>query len=188
MKKVAFTRHLIVLTLGLLLLTVNGYSSGRDQTRKEKKEARKAELLANFQILDSLIQNKSFVIVADFLQNQYGDRIIVPNQVNFIKVDSKDAVLQTGSNSGLGGNGVGGNTAEGTIKDWKVTKNFKSLSYNVRFSLISNIGIYDVSMDLSSDTNALATITGLTRGRLIYEGHVETIGNSGIFKGNQTRF
>jgi hypothetical protein len=188
MKKVAYTRHLIVLTLGLLLLMVSGYSSGQELTKKEKKEAREAELQANFQILDTLIQNKTFVIVADFLQNQYGDRVIVPNQVNFIKVDSKDAVLQTGNRSGVGGNGVGGNTAEGSIENWKVTKNFKTLSYNVRFSMMSNIGSYDVSMDLSSDTNARATITGMTRGKLIYEGHVETIGNTSIFKGNQTRF
>jgi hypothetical protein len=188
MKKVAFTRHLKVLILGILLLTVNGYISGQELTKQEKKEARKAELQANFQILDSLIRNKSFVIVADFLQNEYGDRVFVPNEVNFIKVDSKDAVLQTGSYRGVGGNGVGGNTAEGSIENWNVSKNVKSLSYYIRFSMMSNIGIYDVSMNLSSDTNAYATITGLTKGKLIYEGHVETIGNSGIFKGNQTRF
>jgi hypothetical protein len=188
MKKLALNRVGMVLTIGLCLIATNSYGSGNKLTRKEKKEARRAELLTNFQILDTLLQNKTFVIIADYLENGYGDRIVVPNLLNFIKVDSKTAVLQTGSNYSMGYNGVGGATAEGTIDHWEVTKNFKSLSYTVRFSVVTNIGIYDVFLDLSSDTNARATITGLTMGRLIYDGHLETIGNSAIFKGQQYRF
>ncbi len=187
MKKLALNKVGMVLTMGLFLMA-NSYASGSGLTKKEKKEARRAELLTNFQILDTLLRNKTFVIIADYLENGYGDRVIVPNWLNFIKVDSKNAVIQTGSNYGLGYNGVGGATAEGTIDHWEVIKNFKSLSYSVRFSVITNIGIYDVLLDLMSDTNARATITGLTNGRLIYDGHLETIGNSPIFKGVQTRF
>ncbi len=188
MKKLALNRLGMILTIGLCMIANNSYSSGSKATRKDKKEARRAELLANFQVLDTLLQNKTFVIVADYLENGYGDRIVVPNMLNFIKVDGPNAVLQTGSNYGPGYNGVGGSTAEGTIDRWSVTKNLKSLSYTVRFSLATNIGIYDVFLDLGADTYARATITGLTRGRLIYDGHLETIGNSAIFKGQQNRF
>jgi hypothetical protein len=188
MKKLTLNRVGVVLTIGLCLIATNSYGSGSRLTRKERKEARRAELLTNFRILDTLLQNKTFVINADYLENGYGDRVVVPDLLNFIKVDSKNAVLQTGSNYGMGYNGVGGVTAEGTIDHWEVTRNLKSLSYYVSFTVVTNIGIYDVFLDVSSDTNARATITGLTRGKLIYDGHLETIGNSSIFKGNQYRF
>jgi hypothetical protein len=188
MKKLALHRVGMVLTIGLCLISTNSYGSGSRQTKKERKEARRAELLVNFQILDSLLENKSFVITADYLENGYGDRVVVPNLLNFIKVDSENAVLQTGSNYSIGYNGLGGSTAEGTIDRWQVTRNFKSLSYYVSFTVVTDIGIYDVFLDLSADTYARATITGLSMGKLIYGGHLETIGNAGIFKGQQYRY
>jgi hypothetical protein len=188
MKKIALNRIGLFLAIGFCLISGNSYSSDSKLSRKEKKEARKAELLANFQALDTLIQKKTFVIEADYLENKYGERIIVPHLLNFIKVDSVTAVLQTGSNYGPGYNGVGGVTAEGRLENWKVVKNFKSLYYSVRFTVTTNIGIYDVFMDLGADTYARATITGLTNGELIYDGHIETVGNSAIFKGQQYRF
>jgi hypothetical protein len=152
-------------------------------SKQEKKEARKAGLVANFQFLDTLIQSKNFVIEATFLENKYGERIFVAPGLNFIRVDSTNGVLQTGSYNGMSSNGVGGVTVEGRVSRWRVVKNFKSLSYYIQFSVESNTGVYDVSITLTADNNAQATITGNTSGKLIYDGHLEAFNNSSVYKG-----
>ena len=155
-------------------------------TKQEKKEVRKAQLYANFQAIDTLLNRRSIVLEADFLRNQYGDRVPVNSTINFIKIEPDNVVLQTGNNYGPGYNGVGGVTAEGTINSWRLTKNLKHMNYNLRFSVSTNIGTYDVFMLIGANNNASATITGLTRGKLVYEGRVKALYNSSVFKGRKT--
>ena len=172
--------------LGFLLISMNINSQDNHLSPREKKELRKTQMNANFIILDSLLNAKSFVLEADFLADKYGDRIPVVSTLNFVKVDQSKGVLQTGSDFRVGYNGVGGVTAEGSIGGWKVSKNLKSLSYNLRFTLLTNIGIYDIFMTVTSDNHASAVITGLGPGKLTWEGHLETVNNSGVFKGRET--
>ena len=172
--------------LGIFLSSLNGYSQERKLTRQEMKEVRKAQLEANFWILDSLLNSKSFVLVADYLQNRYGDRVIVSPTLNFIKINKESGILQTGSNWSMGYNGVGGVTAEGSIGKWTVFKDPKRMSYNLQFSLLTNLGHYAVAMTVSANGSARATINGLGRDRLTWEGHLETIGNSRVFKGHNS--
>ncbi len=174
----------VLLVTGLLSLSIISNAQDRKTARQERNEIRKAEMKANFSILDSLLNAKSFVLEAYYLSNQYGDRIQVSPNVNFIKVNTDNGVLQTGFYNSLGYNGVGGITTEGSIGSWKVNKNFKNLTYYVQFTLHTSLGIYDISLNVTSDNHAMATITGLTPGKLIYEGQLETVGNSRVFKGN----
>lgn len=156
-------------------------------SRQEQKEARKAELYTNYVALDSVLEMKRFVLQAFFLQNQYGNRINVTSILNFIKVDSTTGVIQTGFNTADPGfNGVGGVTAEGTINRWKLNKNPKKLSYYLRFGLVTNIGVYDISMSINADNSAQATLTGLSSGKLIFNGHLVIPENATIFKGQDS--
>lgn len=183
MKKSTFNLGGLFLTIGFCLISHNINSQDIKQTRQEQKEARRAEMNANFQYLDTLIQRKDFVLKADFLENQYGDRVPVTSALNFIRVNSSNAVLQTGSNIRLGNNGVGGITTQGGIQRWKIVKDFKHLSYSLQFGVTTNIGFYDVSMMIGADNHFRATISGLTRDKLIYDGHIESVNNSNIYKG-----
>jgi len=172
--------------LGLFFISLNSNSQERKLTRQELKEVKKARLEANFWVLDSLLKAKSFVLEADYLQNQYGDRIFVTSTLNFIKIDDNNGILQTGSNWRMGYNGVGGVTAEGPIGKWEVYKDTKRMTYTLKFSLLTNIGHYDVMMTVMPDASARATITGLGRGKLTWDGHLVTIENSRVFKGQNT--
>jgi hypothetical protein len=175
----------LFLMIGFFLISINSYSQNIKPTREEQKEAMKAAKLENFNVLDSLLNAKSFVLEANFLEDKYGNRIPVSPIVNFIRVNSKEGVLQTGSNWWTGYNGVGGVTAEGTIGKWKIIKNFKDLSYTIQFTIFTNIGIYDVFMTVNSDNRAWASITGLRPGKLIYDGYLETNYNSRVYKAQQ---
>ena len=171
---------------GFFWISLISNSQDLKLTRQEKKEVRKAQMDANFYILDSLLKAKSFVLEADYLQDRYGMRIPVVSNLNFVKVDETKGILQTGSNSNFGYNGVGGVTAEGSLGEWKIFKDFKHLSYRLQFNLNTLIGIYDISMNVSADNHATATITGLGPGKLSWEGHLETVDNSRVFKGQNT--
>lgn len=105
------------------------------------------------------------------------------SSVNFILVDSLRAVLQTGSNSLYGSNGVGGATAEGSLSNMMITKDIKNLNFFLRFTVNSQIGVYDVSMTINSNKQARATISGMTHSKLIYVGRIVERYNSGVYKG-----
>jgi hypothetical protein len=171
------------LSIVFLLVSFKSYSQDEKFTRQEKKAAKKEQEYANFQVLGLMIKNKSFVLEANFLENRYGTRIPVMSNINFIMVDSLKVVLQTGNDSRMGYNGVGGVTAEGKISNIKVTTNQKSLSYFLRFTVSTPIGFYDVSMNIYSTNYARAEITGLSAGKLIYDGQIQTLYNSRVYKG-----
>jgi hypothetical protein len=171
------------LTIVLLMVSVKSYSQDEKLTRQEKKAAQKEQQYINYQILDSMIKYKAFVLEADFLENGYGVRRPVMSNINFIMVDSLKAVLQTGNDSRMGYNGVGGITAEGRISNMKVTRNLKSLSFFLRFTVSTQVGFYDVSMNIYSTNLARAEITGMTSGKLIYDGRIQTLYNSRVYKG-----
>ena len=177
----------LALIAGLILLTVSGY--GQDQkklSRQEKNEIRKAVMEANFHVIDTILMMRQFVIEADFLENQYGDKVPVSPTINFIMVNASEGVIQTGSNFRKGYNGVGGITAEGNVGKMEVTKTPKSLSYSVKFNILTNLGAYDIFMYVYSDFHTRAIISGTTAGKLIYTGRLEPLARSKVYKGQRT--
>lgn len=186
MKTMKFKTVSLFWILGLLCISLNSNSQERKLSRQELKEVKKAQLQANFWAIDSLLNAKSFVLEADFLQNRYGDRIVVTPTLNFIKLNKTTGILQTGSNWSMGSNNVGGVTAEGSIGRYFVRKDLKKMTFTLQLSLLTNIGNYDVTMFVMANASARATISGLGRGNLTWDGHLETIENSRVFKGQDS--
>jgi hypothetical protein len=186
MKTMKMNMLSLFLMIGFLGISITGNSQGNKLTHQELKEARKAQMVANFYAIDTLLNLKTFVLEADFLQDKNGVRIPVSSNLNFIKVDKSDGILQTGSDTGIGYNGVGGVTAEGSIGSWEINKNIKKFYYTVHFNMLTNIGHYDIIMTIIADGHASATITGLGPGRLTWDGHIEALYNSRVFKGTRT--
>ena len=176
----------LLVGIGLLLISLQASSQDNKPSKEERKAAKRDQDYYNFQVVDTMVQNRSFVLEADYLENQYGIKRPVNSLINFIKLDSLKAVLQTGSNLAEGSNGVGGATAEGTISGLKITKNTKNLTFFLRFTIVSNIGIYDVAMTIYSNKNARAEISGLGPGKLIYDGRITNLWESGTYKGRNS--
>ena len=186
MKNLSFYSGILLFVIGFSLISYNSKAQDVKLSKQEKKELKQTELAANYHAIDTLIERRTFVIEADFLQDQRGNRVFVNSVLNYILVDSLKAVLQTGSNDRAGYNGVGGVTAQGNIQNYKVVKDPKKLSYRVSFTVMTNVGIFDVSMDISADTNASATISGLSRGNLTWYGRFQNLYRSSFYKGQET--
>jgi hypothetical protein len=163
MKNLTFYSSSLLFVIGISLIPYNCKAQDIKLTRQEKKDLRQTELNTNYQAIDTLIERKTFVIEADYLQDQNGSPVPVNSVLNYILVDSVRVVLQTGSNFRSGYNGVGGVTAQGNIQNYK-----------------------DVSMNISANTNATAIITGLSRGSLTWKGYIQNLYKSDVYKGQET--
>lgn len=154
--------------------------------REKKKQERMAEQEYKYIRTGELLDSMKFVLEADYLDNQRGNRVIVPQSLNFIKVDSTDAVLQIGRNVGVGYNGVGGTTAEGRVSRYEVSKNEKKRTYDVRMNVNTNLGNYDIFMMVASDGSARATLSGIRPGKLVWDGDIVALEESSIYQGRTT--
>jgi hypothetical protein len=158
----------------------------KEELKKKRKEEKAAKFEAEYQQTKAIINSKCFVLEANFLSNQRGNRSFVNSLLNFIAIDTTSVTIQVGSNRGIGYNGVGGITTTGKILDWKLTTNEKSKSTYIRMSVMTSLGNYDISMDISADGNAYATLTGITYGQLNFDGKIVPKNESVVYKGTTT--
>ncbi|MGD9558085.1 MAG: DUF4251 domain-containing protein [Mangrovibacterium sp.] len=175
-------RGMMVFTM--VMFSVFAFAEGQgDKSGLSKKERRKAEAAKAYEQTKSMLQNKDFVLESDFLQDKYGNRVVVSPMINFVAVDSSVAVIQIGSNRGLGYNGVGGVTAKGTITEWKLKEDVKHNSFTLSMNVMTSIGMYDLHFIIGSSGNATARLTGLRPGQLTFAGDLVPIGESIVYEG-----
>jgi len=180
-----------VISIALVaLMTLPAFSqelSKKEQKQLEKqlKKERKAEELAQkSKVVDAMVEYRRFVLEANQLRDKRGNSLNVSSNINFVAADSLTGVIQVGSNTYIGRNGVGGITVEGQIADYKYTKHEKSGTYNITYYLRTPIGSYDVRISAYPDGRANADISSTTWGdKLSYSGFLIPPGISRVFKG-----
>ena len=185
MKKLA----LIFLTFAFILplsAQEEGSLSKREQ-RKLAKEERKAEKAKEEERIAKLVEymaeNQQFVLEANMLFDKYGQSFPVHSNINFVAVDSTEGVVQIGSNSYIGSNGVGGVTLEGSVNNYEYKENEKKGYYTISYSLTTSLGTYDVFMTMNESGTADATVRGNFGGSIRYTGKVEHPSVSRVYKG-----
>lgn len=181
-----------ILTLIILaLMVLPGYS--QELSRKEKrkmekqikKEKKAEELAESAAVVEAMVTQHLFVLEATQLRDKRGNMINVSSTINFVAVDSINGVVQIGSNSYVGRNGVGGITLEGTVANYEYSKHEKSDSYNITYYLRTPVGSYDVRVVAYPDGRAEATVnSSLWGGRITYSGQLVPPGLSRVYKGS----
>ncbi|MEJ2596665.1 MAG: DUF4251 domain-containing protein [bacterium] len=175
----------------LLSIPLTAQEMSRKEQRKLEKELKQEqkakESAAKAAITKILVEGQRFVLEADRLRDRRGNTVNVPATLNFIAVDSLEGVLQVGSNSYVGRNGVGGITEQGTVSNYSYKLNEKNGSYTVTYYLRSPGGSYDVQMVVYSDGRADATVSSTWPGKLNYSGFLVAPGASRVWKGT-TRY
>ena len=169
----------------VLFILFLAFQTGSVFARGDKSDVKQNDTLVfenQYQLNKYLIENKQFVLKADYLQS-WGYRRYVNSTINFVKVDSTTAVIQIGSDYRLGTNGGGGVTAKGQINRWKVRENPKSESFTIDISVMTPIGIYFLMFNIYSTGHSTALLTGLSAGQLTFEGDIVPISESNVFDG-----
>jgi hypothetical protein len=174
------------LILGLCWISILGNSQDLKLDKKEKKEVRKAEKLKDYDALGTLLEGRKFLFLTDRTQSASGDRIS-----NVIHADGsrfffifENPKNTSGRNSGARDNtspsvGIRGFSIEGNIGSWELSKNFKNLSYSIRFDVNgsgNNAGyFYEITMNIRADKSASVEIKTLPGGSTIYTNYMGLI-------------
>jgi len=162
-----------IIFFGFIISASILFAQGNDENSAfTKKERRDAEREQEFQQIKSMLDNKNFVLQADYLQDRYGNRVLVSSMINFVAVDSTEATIQIGSNFSNGPNGVGGVTAKGKITKWELTENPKNKSFMLNMNVMTMIGIYDLSIDIGASGKGSAILTGTTMRSLTFDSNL----------------
>jgi len=173
-----------LLIIGAILLFMGGLSAQESKKDKETKAEKVVRIESEYQSMARLIDDKQFILEADFRSDKYGMRFPTTSMLNFIKVDSALAVIQTGRNSGIGVNGVGGLTAEGRISNWKVSKDSKRKTFVISMNVMTALGPFDIFINVSASGYASAIMSGTTSGKLNFQGRLISIPDSKIYQGS----
>ena len=180
----------VITILFVTLITLPAFA--QDLSRKEqkkllkelKKEQRAEEASKKAAVVEAMVYYQRFVLEANILRDRRGNSINVSSNINFIAADSLTGVIQVGSNTYIGRNGVGGDTVEGSISEYEYTKHERSGSYYISYFLRTPVGSYDVRLTAYSDGRADAEVSSTTwGGRLRYSGYLVPPGASRVFKG-----
>ena len=181
---------LLPLFLLLFFLSSNIYSQQEKSKKELKKEAAEKKKLEKSQAEETqfdstgrLLISRKFVLEAEYLRDEMNSPQRINSQLNFIAVDSLNAVLQIGTTQRFGSNGLGGVTAHGRISNWRLEKNAKNKTYDLFMTIVASTGVYDVNMSVDYTSRANATLTRLTAGKLTFEGPIVPIKESSVFKG-----
>ncbi len=180
MKKAAIILSILLLSSITIL---QAQEKKKKLTKEEKKELKQQQKEEAIQQTTLMIENKTFVLEADNLQNRKGITVPVSSNINFISVNGNVAVFQFGSAHTVGYNGVGGVTVEGRITSWDVKKREKSGAYYIRINITATTGFYDITFDISSTGMADATVNTNSKHKLHYSGMAVPLSESRIHKG-----
>jgi hypothetical protein len=192
MKKIIFS--LLILSTALGAYSQATEQQNEQQNSKELRQVAKQERKIKAEeeqtrlgkITNLMLTYKRFVLEADYVGNQTGNRIPVTSNLNFIIVDSNKVTLQLGSFQGVGINGVGGVTVDGNITNYQLHKidgRRGNVSYYVSMTIISSVGNYDISMNVGDTGRADARVSGTVSGQLNYYGNLVPLSLSRVYKG-----
>jgi hypothetical protein len=181
-------KQFLIFGLALVMVLPAG---AQELSRKEqralekqmKREQQAEEARQKAILVGKMVEYRWFVLEADQLRSKRGEVANVSSMINFIACDSVNGVIQIGSNSYVGYNGVGGITVEGSISNYEYSQDEKSGSYDITYNVKSSTGTYFVRMFVSADGRADATVSSTWPGRVNYVGYIVPPSLSKVYKG-----
>jgi len=159
-------------------------SQAQDKSKSDVKKQQKMEMRKNKDAILKLVDQKSFVIKADMLQDRYLNNYNVNSTVNFVKIDSNKAVVQFAFDNVVGWNGVGGLTEEGRLSGYRVDgrKGLDPVSVIADISS-SGSGFLTLYITIFNDGMARATVTGSFGSRITFSGNFVSLDGARIYQG-----
>ncbi len=170
--------------LALLLLLFLPILGTAQQTDKQK--AKEAERKERHERIMTMINEGEFVMKANTLRDRYGNQIFVNEATNFVAIADSVGVIQIAvNNTGLGRNGLGGETIDGRITNYEVEDFGPGKGANVRMTFF---GFSTFDLLLSVNDSGLGTIdlSGMYGQQLVFSGEMVPLEGSDIYVGTTT--
>ena len=188
-------KKLVLTAFGALALSVSLFAQDisseawRKMSKKERKEYKLKTALLEQEKTMELLNSREWVLEANQVQDRYGKTYNIESTLNFVGVDNENSTVQLGSSSNIGYNGVGGITLVGRVANYDLTENDKAGTGAFLKIQVSgaSAGHISISMSISPNGSARATVTNARGGRLTYIGQIVSLADSRVYKG-QTNF
>lgn len=178
-----------ILLLGLVLFFAVqpgwAQTSKREQRKIEKAEKQRLkeeERQRSRDLVLSLVKDQAYVLEATTLTGRYGQIYQASPNTNFVKVEGEQIIIQTANNFGVGYNGLGGITINGTIKEYQVDQEKGGVSVFIRFH-DPVLGLSTLNLSVQDSGNARATVLGNWGGRVTFQGQFVPLEESRVYKG-----
>ena len=160
----------------------------RNMSRKERKEYKLQEAIKKQEATMALLNSKQWVLEAIQLQLKSGETFMLEPNLNFVGVQNEVSTVQLGSSGDIGLNGVGGITIDGNVRKYDLKENKKpGTGAYLRIEVMgASAGHVTISIRISPDGTADATLTNNFGDRLTYRGRIMSIAESSAYKGTVT--
>lgn len=150
---------------------------------KFNKLENQAEENEQLQLVRNLLESRKFILSADYVYEQYEPRKEAYSDINFIKIDSSMAVIQTGAAHKFESNRVGGFTKKGEITQWELNKNTKKNTVELTVHIVAKTGTYDVLFFIHSNGRATANVSGTNSVQLVFDGYLSPLEETAAYEG-----
>lgn len=138
----------------------------------------------NTTLLEQMMKTRNFILEADNLRQEASRSYNVQPNLNFVKVNDDNAVIQMGSTTGVGFNGLGGITIEGDVTDYELDTS--DGNYNVNFTVDSPSGFFDVFVDTSDPQIAEARVSSIRGNQITFSGKLVPPSSASVTTGTPT--
>lgn len=160
----------------------------QNNSKSDEKRQQETEMKENKDAILKLVDARSFVIRANMLQDRHLNTYQVNPNINFIKIDSSEAVVQFALDGVIGWNGLGGLTVEGSYTDFRVSGQSGLDPITIITDLSTpDYGFMTLFITIFNNGSAHATITGSFGSRLTFMGDFNTLDGARVYQG-QSRF
>ncbi|MCD6332033.1 MAG: DUF4251 domain-containing protein [Bacteroidales bacterium] len=183
---------LMVWVIALMATAIQGQNvlghgkTGGKLTRQERKALRIKREKEHEMEISRLVTDTLLVLEADRLIKKDGTSELVDPNLNFIGLIKNKAVIQTGSNSNIGPNGVGGATFYGHITKLEVKNTGKKGYRLIKATISTNVGFYRVELRVAPGGNTTAMVTNNRGARVQYRGSLVAPEKSRVYEGQIT--
>lgn len=184
MKNLALIIGVLAVSINLMAQEVSN-EDWKQMSRQERKEYRMKTQKENHQNTMILLASRAWVLEADQIQDRSGESAIVEPGLNFVGVAGDQSTVQLGSSGEIGWNGLGGITLDGQVRTYDLRENKKEATgANVKLEVSGSYsGHISLSIQVSPDGTAQATVTDNFGERITYRGRIVPIAESRAFKG-----
>lgn len=173
MKNVNVMKKLFLLFFCLgFFCTINSQEAISE--KQARKEAKQAEMLANFNKMGSSFDSKHFVIEMEYILDASGNNKKLNQLLNYISIDSSKCFWASESSDINTDLFKTVSKVEGHIDGWKLEKNEKKSSFYLQFKMFTDYGLFYVTASVNSDKTCSGNISGVRdtftySGRIVYQ-------------------
>lgn len=175
---------LAIFSLIIFFQNISTFAQEKKLSRKEKKELKKQQQIAQKDAILNLIHSKKWVIEAHTVFDRYSQSYQLNPSINFVGVKDNEGALQLGFDGLIGWNGVGGITIDGNITKYEVKegKNKSAPSLVLRFQG-RGIGSATIHVSINTSGQASARVSGDFGDRITFSGMMKSLEKSSVYKG-----